>query len=150
MRIVLYYPNYIYGPRDSGSSDKGLKIGVMTHTMRDFHPMVFFGASGSSKYHFASTHSPSQAEPSRNDMPAFREKPRANRKPKTTASEKSLADMLTRLGISSAGSKSGAGTKRKSCCLGSGLGSMFSVKRLKLDGNGLRADVTSVRTEWLR
>jgi len=30
VRIVLYYPNYIYGSRDSGSSDKGLKIGVMT------------------------------------------------------------------------------------------------------------------------
>ena len=27
MRIVLYYLNYIYGPQDSGSSDKGFKIG---------------------------------------------------------------------------------------------------------------------------
>ena len=112
--------------------------------------MVVFGNSGNSEHHFASTHWPSQAGPSRDDPPRFREKPLANRKPRTTASEKSLADMLTRLKTSSAGSKSEAGTKRKSCCLGLGLGSMFSVKRLKLDGNGLKADVTSVRTEWVR
>ena len=131
----------------------------LDHTMRDFQPMVFFGDSGSSKYHFASTHSPSQAGPSRNDPPAFREKPRANRGTKTltksnmdhsTAGDQSLADLVSGLGISSAGSKSEAGIKRKSCCLGSGLGSMFSFKRLKLDGNELRADATSVRTEWLR
>ena len=30
MRIVLYYPSYIYNKLDSGSSDWGLKIGVMT------------------------------------------------------------------------------------------------------------------------
>ena len=35
MRIVLYYPNYIYGARGSGSRDQGLKIGVMTLASRE-------------------------------------------------------------------------------------------------------------------
>jgi hypothetical protein len=30
VRIVLYYPSYIYGTLDSGSRGKGSKIGVMT------------------------------------------------------------------------------------------------------------------------
>jgi hypothetical protein len=32
VRIVLYYPNYIYGELDSGSSEQGFNYGVMTVT----------------------------------------------------------------------------------------------------------------------
>jgi len=42
VQIVLYYPNYIYGPQDSGSIDKGLKIGVMTVKPTPTLPFHYF------------------------------------------------------------------------------------------------------------
>jgi len=42
VRIVLYYPSYIYDELDSGSSDWGCKIGVMT-VLSAPNPLSIFG-----------------------------------------------------------------------------------------------------------